>query len=103
MTVTFVYWLTSAILYCRLFSDWGSIYPSDANSINQEHFVILQVVYNVYSRNVSFKGYKLKRVTCQLTSIILYLCAGCVLQSVRAILRATLSGVRVPIPMLPRI
>lgn len=63
MTVTFVYWLTSAILYCRLFSDWGSI-PSDANSIIQETYIVIsQVVYNVFARNVAFKGYKLNRVT----------------------------------------
>lgn len=58
-------------------------------------------MYNVFARNVVFKEHKLKRVTCQPDVGISSTCAGCVLQSVRAILRATLSGVRVPIPMLP--
>lgn len=60
-----------------------------------------QVVYDVFTRNVEF-GVELNSETCHPDISVYHLRAGCVLQSVRAILRATLSGVRVSRPMVPR-
>lgn len=64
VTITFVYWLTSAILYCRLFSDWFSFQWCYIFHL-KIYIVNSQVVYNVFARNVVFKCSKLNRVTCQ--------------------------------------